>query len=142
MIYVIYRDDFDIDDPTFTSISVMKGLEPTMRDNVCSFVYIMLYLCNCIFFFSLIYNNLAYLPWSKMKTKNSILSKKMDDVLISSLFNEDDEVLYDLLKKNTLHSYLVPNVTHAIVELRKLTKTHNITFGVGIDLLIIINRVL
>ena len=142
MIYVIYRDDFDIDDPTFTSISVMKGLEPTMRDNVCSFVYIMLYLCNCIFFFSLIYNNLAYLPWSKMKTKNSILSKKMDDVLISSLFNEDDEVLYDLLKKNTLHSYLEPNVTHAIVELRKLTKTHNITFGVGIDLLIIINRVL
>ena len=142
MIYVIYRDDFDIDDPTFTSISVMKGLEPTMRDNVCSFVYIMLYLCNCIFFFSLIYNNLAYLPWSKMKTKNSILSKKMDDVLISSLFNEDDEVLYDLLKKNTLHSYLVPNVTHAIVELRKLTKTHNITFGVGIDLLIIIYRVL
>lgn len=142
MIYVIYRDDFDIDDPTFTSISVMKGLEPTMRDNVCSFVYIMLYLCNCIFFFSLIYNNLAYLPWSKMKTKNSILSKKMDDVLISSLFNEDDEVLYDLLKKNTLHSYLVPNVTHAIVELRKLTKTHNITFGVGIDSLIIINRVL
>lgn len=142
MIYVIYRDDFDIDDPTFTSISVMKGLEPTMRDNVCSFVYIMLYLCNCIFFFSLIYNNLAYLPWSKMKTKNSILSKKMDDVLISSLFNEDDEVLYDLLKKNTLHSYLVPNVTHAIVELRKLTKTHNITFGVGIDSLIIISRVL
>lgn len=142
MIYVIYRDDFDIDDPTFTSISVMKGLEPTMRDNVCSFVYIMLYLCNCIFFFSLIYNNLAYLPWSKMKTKNSILSKKMDDVLISSLFNEDDEVLYDLLKKNTLHSYLVPNVTHAIVELRKLTKTHNITFGVRIDLLIIIYRVL
>lgn len=54
MIYVIYRDDFDIDDPTFTSISVMKGLEPTMRDNVCSFVYIMLYLCNCIFFFSYI----------------------------------------------------------------------------------------
>ena len=77
-----------------------------------------------------------------MKTKNSILSKKMDDVLISSLFNEDDEVLYDLLKKNTLHSYLVPNVTHAIVELRKLTKTHNITFGVGIDSLIIISRVL
>ena len=142
MIYIINRDDFDIDDPTFTSISVMKGLDPTMRDNVCSFVYIMLYLCNCIFFVSLIYNNLAYLPWSKMKTKNSILSKKMDDVLISSLFNEDDEVLYDLLKKNTLHSYLVHNVTHAIVELRKLTKTHNITFGVGIDLLIIINRVL
>ena len=43
MIYIINRDDFDIDDPTFTSISVMKGLDPTMRDNVCSFVYIMLF---------------------------------------------------------------------------------------------------
>ena len=141
MIYVIYRDDFDIDDPTFTSISVMKGLEPTMRDNVCSFVYIMLYLCNCIFFFSIISNNLASLPWSKLKSKNTIISKKMDDTLISSLFNEDDEVLYSLLRKNTLHSYLVPNVTHAIVELRKLTKTHNITFGVSIDSLNIIYRV-
>ena len=67
---------------------------------------------------------------------------KMPHIPVLQNFPRQMRRYIDYPEQNTLHSYLVPNVTHAIVELRKLTKTHNITFGVGIDLLIIISRVL
>lgn len=56
---IIHREPFDIEDPTYTSVSVMKGNgilllllfieEPTMGDNIISFAYIMLNIYNCLF---------------------------------------------------------------------------------------------
>lgn len=99
-----------------------------MRDNVISCVYIMLYLCNCGN--SLTRWSLASLPWLADSSVDTILSKKMDDVLIESLVDEEYSIFLSLLKKYNLHSTQALSLDDVIMELRANTVSHNITFGV------------
>ncbi|KAK8828785.1 hypothetical protein WA577_000266 [Blastocystis sp. JDR] len=116
------KESFTIEDTTYTSTSVIhgNGRQPTMRDNVVSFVYIMLFLIN------------KSLPWEYL-SEEAAIAKKMDDLAISNEVGEDYKILVEILRKHTLHATRHPRLQEYINVLKGMREERNVTFGIELS---------